>query len=425
MTHKIATTSLENLKPVGSAGDVLYDRVRAVVEQELGPGYAAALAEPVPLRGGKGVDWYAENDEYYRPVSSLGAAELASARSWFAQFVSAAQVRIAALEAAGDMSSKSKALALRAATSLAEPDALAVKVTKGDDTAPAFIIYGWGFQRIDVLKAEAAVLTETGAGRPAQRIIPPPAGIGLQTAAARSGPMPAVDIAEKTLSEKQGCRPAFRFVPMTLSISVALSLGALYGLLLPACGFQLPFGITLPGLASSGVGCRGQSGSDAAAGLLAEIARMEESLAQRDASCAAVPPAADQRFETRLNEENSGEIQVSLVWNTTDDLDLFIYCAGDGVISFKSKKACNGELDVDANVKDATLTSEPAENIVWKTSRPPAGSLGIVVGLAKRRSPGSAPVIFKVRLVKAGVPQEFEGALTGGGDRAEIHRFQS
>ena len=79
----------------------------------------------------------------------------------------------------------------------------------------------------------------------------------------------------------------------------------------------------------------------------------------------------------------TGELTISLAWNTTDDLDLAVREPGGTVIYHKSRRSSSGgELDVDRNF--GTIENNPIENVFWEN--PPRGDYTIVVSLYERRA---------------------------------------
>jgi hypothetical protein len=70
-----------------------------------------------------------------------------------------------------------------------------------------------------------------------------------------------------------------------------------------------------------------------------------------------------------------GELRVTLIWDTDDDLDLYVTDPfGDRVTYFSTSVASGGELDRDDNVGMCGADPEPGgvENIIW-ASNPPSG----------------------------------------------------
>jgi hypothetical protein len=79
-------------------------------------------------------------------------------------------------------------------------------------------------------------------------------------------------------------------------------------------------------------------------------------------------------------EVGTGDVRVTLTWNSRADIDLHVTDPFGEEIYFGNREAgTGGQLDVDAN---AGCANQPAvENIFWPTGRAPAGPYGISVQL--------------------------------------------
>jgi hypothetical protein len=73
------------------------------------------------------------------------------------------------------------------------------------------------------------------------------------------------------------------------------------------------------------------------------------------------------------------------MWYNTDDLDLHLQFNGNEIY-YGSKRACGGELDVDANANYFSVTNTPVENIVFANKAPNAKYLLSVKQFNKRSS---------------------------------------
>lgn len=79
----------------------------------------------------------------------------------------------------------------------------------------------------------------------------------------------------------------------------------------------------------------------------------------------------------------TGDIQVTLRWDTGDDLDLIVVDPGRNVIDFGSPTSpTGGQLDVDANGFCESRSISPVENIFWPTGEAPNGDYLAYVTLA-------------------------------------------
>ncbi|MEM1238896.1 MAG: hypothetical protein AAGI45_03555 [Cyanobacteria bacterium P01_H01_bin.26] len=79
----------------------------------------------------------------------------------------------------------------------------------------------------------------------------------------------------------------------------------------------------------------------------------------------------------------TGDVQVTLRWNTDDDLDLIVVDPAGDIVDFGSPTSLSGgQLDVDANGFCQTQNFSPVENIFWPTGGAPDGEYLAYVTLA-------------------------------------------
>ena len=102
----------------------------------------------------------------------------------------------------------------------------------------------------------------------------------------------------------------------------------------------------------------------------------------------------------RLNREDAeaGELEIALMWNTSDDLDLHVMApSGEKIYYGNEKSACGGWLDVDMNVTGGgdDFSLQPVEHIRWLEGEVPEGEYHVYVELFTYRS-DEAPVPFTV-----------------------------
>ncbi len=78
----------------------------------------------------------------------------------------------------------------------------------------------------------------------------------------------------------------------------------------------------------------------------------------------------------------TGDVQVTLRWDTADDLDLYVRDPfGDEVFYGNPAVPSGGLLDVDANAGCTAQMSEPVENIFWPTGEGKPGDYVVTVDL--------------------------------------------
>jgi hypothetical protein len=88
-------------------------------------------------------------------------------------------------------------------------------------------------------------------------------------------------------------------------------------------------------------------------------------------------------LSARLKREHaqSGDVQISLMWNNRNDLDLHVIDPNGEAIFYKHRKArSGGELDVDMNADPRRgLSDQPVENVYWPAGAAPTGNYKVFV----------------------------------------------
>lgn len=100
----------------------------------------------------------------------------------------------------------------------------------------------------------------------------------------------------------------------------------------------------------------------------------------------------------------TGDVQISLAWNTIDDIDLHVsYTPGNGLvdqINFMNRvgRLSQGMLDIDMNANGAAISQTPVENVFWPQGSSPRGFFVVSIhffrswtGLAK------VPVVVRIK----------------------------
>ena len=117
----------------------------------------------------------------------------------------------------------------------------------------------------------------------------------------------------------------------------------------------------------------------------------------------------------------SGEITISLLWDSEDDLDLHVFTPDGSEIYYGNKEAGGGVLDVDANAFSSSLMPNPVENVYFES--PEDGEYWVYVINYHDRTEGSA-TNYLVRLQVGDEVQTFNGVLTNEDESAEIVGFR-
>lgn len=132
-------------------------------------------------------------------------------------------------------------------------------------------------------------------------------------------------------------------------------------------------------------------------------------------------------IDRRLKREGagSGDIRISLIWHTIDDLDLHCITPGGEEIYYGQKtSSCGGRLDVDMNRDRCTASACPVENIFWHHGQAPTGGFQVFVIFFARHS-SSLLVPFQVRVQNRGSSQTINGCMQRCGEKSFVTRFDS
>lgn len=110
----------------------------------------------------------------------------------------------------------------------------------------------------------------------------------------------------------------------------------------------------------------------------------------------------------------TGDIQVTLRWATTDDVDLAVTGPDGQTISWENPgpSSSGGILDRDDNSSCLSMTQSPIENIYWPTGEAPDGDYSIEVNLFQRCAVTIEPISFEVRLLVQGTTETLTGTVS-------------
>lgn len=110
----------------------------------------------------------------------------------------------------------------------------------------------------------------------------------------------------------------------------------------------------------------------------------------------------------------SGDVQVSLTWNTTADLDLYVTEPSGEVIWYSHRtSATGGQLDVD------DTNGYGPENIFWPVGSAPPGQYSVTV----KHYSGSLPTTYRVTVTVDGSSSDYSGTLTSSKEEDFITDF--
>ena len=109
---------------------------------------------------------------------------------------------------------------------------------------------------------------------------------------------------------------------------------------------------------------------------------------------------------------SSGDVQATLIWYTTADLDLMVEDPDGYEIYYGSTTSpSGGQLDVDANGYCDYLTTTPVENIYWDYGAAPSGYYRVYI-VYSLVCENEGDVDYTVIVLVDGVTQEFSGTIS-------------
>jgi hypothetical protein len=154
------------------------------------------------------------------------------------------------------------------------------------------------------------------------------------------------------------------------------------------------------------------------------------SLISNPTSTSSEPPPAPKDFQERLDKAGAktGDIQMSLIWFNTNDLDLHCIDPSGFEISWQNKRSpSKGELDVDKNAGCRNPTAEPVENIYWAKGTAPMGHYQVYVDYYQQCSLGTDDTRYEVTVLHGNERKAFSGTIAKdqtGSRKKLIYEFQ-
>ena len=125
-------------------------------------------------------------------------------------------------------------------------------------------------------------------------------------------------------------------------------------------------------------------------------------------------PEERREFAQRMSAAGAvtGEITVTLLWNSHSDLDLVVTCPTGQALDYRNPTECGGTLDVDANTARDKLQDRPVENVFWPSGKAVPGTYRIAIRYLPRKDEQSPrETSFQVRLGRDGRESVFKGKI--------------
>lgn len=120
-------------------------------------------------------------------------------------------------------------------------------------------------------------------------------------------------------------------------------------------------------------------------------------------------------LSTTVTRVGTGDIQVTLSWDSDSDVDLHVVAPGGEEIYYgRRESASGGQLDLDSNA-GCRIDGVRNENITWPVGRAPRGHYTVRVDYWS--SCNAARTNYNVLVNNGGSVQVVTGSFTGAGDR--------
>lgn len=403
----LTNTSIEGLRPLGTAPQRSFELIAGSVTSEVGPEAAALFAEPVATQYGDRFDWYAAVAGKAEPLTALEGAARAEADAQLSTLIAAVRA-LAARYSRSEMAEDQRlGEALDNALNYPGPEAVFIVTPADGPPQPVLVNWAWVSDRQAVVQGSLSAPDARPAPRPPNPTPPraPVAGGPVSPGAASAG--------------KARGLPLWLFWLGWLLLAALLA--AILWLMVPACGIRMPFTVSFcPAAVET------EEAPRRTRVLEDQIAILERQIGIADRACqpdpmrnATIPdlpalrPAAPQSLpdiDARRSEAGAelGDLTFTLAWDGPDDLDLAVVCPAGLTVSHLRRSACNGTLDLDSNV--GAPVAEPVENIYF--TGPQGGVYEVRVRLyASRTGGGETP--FQVQIRAGDRVENISGIVSG------------
>ena len=390
----LVTTSPEGLQPLGTAAQRSYELVTGILRARLSEDHAALFAEPVATEHGDSIDWHAGAVGPVVRLPELDETDQSALRDRIGSLIGDIRAEADRLALSADPDDQRLGEAL--ANAIEIPGEEMIFAARDDGGALRPILVHWAWHRNEA-RAVRGVLTAM-VPRPVAPVSPAPLAATATAAPSRA--------------------PWWILILLGWLLLTAM-IGAILYLLIAPCALA-------PGWFDH---CRAPEGRLEAVltegrALEDEVATLEYDLARTGRECRPEPqeqamlpeiPEPDEELTQRLEERGAsrGDLNFALQWSTSDDIDLHVTCPTGERVFFRNKTACNGTLDLDANMRSQGIVADPVENVVFEPAM--TGIYVVQAHLYKERTPGPKRVVLTV-LRRDGPSQSYE-AILGGNQR--------
>ena len=399
-----------SLRAVGDISERNLDQLRSYLENQIvvksnikiGPDHINFFAEGLSGKGNEPDSWFIEGNGviYNLNEPDFSKEEAEEIRSRFNQIKSDIH---ALADQYKDQKEEKISTTLKNALKIPSEESLYAGEFQDEKTKKWYkspVIINWGFEKKEVADDHSTVLVGDG-----QKLLP------IADTAINDPPSIPENQPELEVYKSFKTKPSLLFLKNSnvfwaIWILVAILIAVIIYLLIPACGLknnlqaQQCYEILK-------LNQNDQPNDE----LINRIQKYEKDLLFLKKKCTAHQPSSQsepiqdedngivvpQNVEERLKAENAtiGDLNFSLVWNNSADLDLIVSCPDGKRISHTSKNNSCGTLDVDANV-GASRKPDPVEHIL--INNPVAGSYNVSVRLYAKNGISDNKVIFQLEI---------------------------
>ncbi|MFD3189412.1 hypothetical protein ACFMPD_03950 [Sedimentitalea sp. HM32M-2] len=410
----LVTTSSEGLQPLGTAAQRSFELITGTLSARLGDEHARLFAEPVATEHGDRIDWHAPMPGAATPLPDLTEDDQRALHDRLGRLV--ADIREEADRLAASADAQDQRLSEALANAIEIPDEAMIYALRDPDGVLHPVLVHWAWLQ-DGQKSVRGLLTA---------MVP------------RPQPAPVVATGADAGSRAAATLPWWWLILLGWLLLAVLLAYVLYLLIAP-CGLNGVRPVYCPAPAPPVSAIPGER-----AVIEDEIAALQHELALRDRACQPtipVLPAQPAAPETpakpapkktpappdkakdkadlapkatarRLVDRGGkrGALNFVLAWSTIDDIDLAVTCPAGQTVSYRNRGDCNGNYDLDANVKRAEAVTDPVENIVFGPAVP--GLYKVRVHLKSERTAGEKAVTLHV-MRQDGRTQSYSGTVSG------------
>lgn len=406
---KIIETELRGLRRRLRPVDYHRDHLVETLERHLGAQYATLLARRDSLPQDR-LSWWVAGVERPVPLTTLAPAEQVKLRVRLEEMRAAVTGLADKLQKDGSETDRETADALRKA--LIVPGDRSIWSLNGQP-----VLIEWGYEFEDEQERIAALEKQGG---PRKR------GLAATVAPAVATSAPAKPQLAPILPKVEASRVPWYLLAW---LPFILLMTGIFWLLLKSCSISfLPFLDRCDHTITGNLDAL----DDENRTLRDQIRAAELEGARKQADCTRAPPAPPQpapkppeptEGQDRVKDAGgkTGKLEVTLTWNTTDDLDLHVVCPG-GTINHMEQTSCSGgHLDIDRNA--GATVSDPVEHVVW-AQNPPPGEYKVQVKMYKRNGNGTAPIKFMIEVKDGDETRQFPGAVTRDKQIVDVTSFR-